>query len=422
MTEEKVVDYSELLNFVEQGTRQEAYLISWIETQNFRETARKFNVSESTVRQSIKRTKKRAAEKGVARETFGNAQVQLPEGFVSHFATLQVNADGDVERMWPRIKKEVEDQTAYIIKGIETFYETYKNNLIKVEADFGNEELNNDVIPWVQIGDGHIGMLAHARETGQNFDIKIGERELCKGIDLLLDQVGKHERGVINDLGDFTHYENLKAVTEAGGNPLDYDTRFPKMIDSYLRIMHFIIDKALTKFKHVDIIVNQGNHSRTNDYWMARHLRLYYDAVAPGRVTVLNNDSVFIPYRMGNTFVMIHHSDKCKPKDLMHVMTTDFRKHYGETENHYIDIGHIHHNMVLKEHPGIVLESFNNLANNDKWHHEAGYRSRQSITCVFRSKEYGDVGRIVLPIRKIRDRLFRDNNIPLPLSMPVHTV
>jgi DNA repair exonuclease SbcCD nuclease subunit len=136
---------------------------------------------------------------------------------------------------------------------------------------------------------------------------------------------------------------------------------------------------------------------------LAELLRVAYGT--NGRVNVLNNDSVFIAYRMGNTLVLIHHSDQCRPQNLAGVMTTDFRQDYGETEFHYIDIGHIHHKMVAKEHPGIVVESFNILAAPDKYAHDHGYRSRQCITVVYRSRTYGEVGRRVLGIKEVRDKL-----------------
>ena len=75
--------------------------------------------------------------------------------------------------------------------------------------------------------------------------------------------------------------------------------------------MRFIVDLALTKAANVDVIVNQGNHSRTNDMWMAVLLRAVYGHT--GRVNVLNNSSPFIAYRMGKTLVMTHHSDTAKP-------------------------------------------------------------------------------------------------------------
>lgn len=264
-------------------------------------------------------------------------------------------------------------------------------------------DYQDDIIPWIQIGDAHLGMLAHTDEIGENFDLKIAEQEICKAISILIDELPNCERMVINDLGDFTHYENFTGTTEASGHPLDYDTRFPKMIHVYSRVFRFIIQKALTKAKFVDVIINQGNHSRTNDIWMAEVIDIAYGHT--GRVNILNNSSIFIAYRMGKTLVMTHHSDKCKPNRLCNVMTHDFRKDYGETEFHYIDIGHVHHGMVMKEHPGIVVESFNHLAAMDRWAHDSGYRNRKSITVILRSKTYGEIGRRLLHIKEIRDRL-----------------
>lgn len=315
----------------------------------------------------------------------------------------------------------------FIVKGVSTYHSDTKQwvksavseqrflDLIReVAAGFVEDigpldvpaaplDWQSDVIPWIQIGDAHLGMLAHANEVGEHFDLKIAEQEICAAIGMLIDELPSCERLVINDLGDATHYENFEGETQASRNRLDCDTRFPKMIKVYSRVMRFIVEKALTKARHVDVIVNQGNHSRTNDIWMAELLRVAYGHT--GRVHILNNDSVFIAYRMGNTLVMTHHSDKCKPSQLCHVMTNDFRKDYGETEFHYVDVGHVHHGMVMKEHPGIFVESFNHLAALDKWAHDSGYRNRKSITIILRSKTHGEVGRRVLPIQEIRARL-----------------
>ncbi len=280
-------------------------------------------------------------------------------------------------------------------------------DVVQLPAPEGPGDYSTDVIPWIQIGDAHIGMLAHAAEVGENFDLKIAEGELCAAIAMLVDECPPCERIVVNDLGDGTHYDNMAAVTAASGHPLDADGRHPKMLRVYSRVMRFIVERALTKARHVDVIINQGNHSRINDFWMREVLTVAY--AHTGRVHVLDNDSVFIPYRMGNTLVMVHHSDKCPPARLVGVMTTDFRTDFGETEFHYIDTGHVHHHFVSKEHPSVVIESWNHLAANDKWAHDAGYRARKSISVVLRSKTYGDIGRRLLSIKEIRDRMDRAN-------------
>jgi hypothetical protein len=123
------------------------------------------------------------------------------------------------------------------------------------------------------------------------------------------------------------------------------------------------------------------------------------------RLTVLDNASVFIPYRMGNTFVMTSHGDKAKWDKLANVMVTDYAKDFGETTYRYIDTGHIHHNQLRNEFAGIVIESFNQLAGADKYAHDYGYRARKAITCVIRSKTYGEVGRLLLSREEVQDIL-----------------
>lgn len=319
---------------------------------------------------------------------------------IAKLSTLY-DQEGRVLNQWVSEKPE-EIALREVIKGAVA---EFVQGAPEIPIPEGPSKFDSDVIPWFQIGDAHIGMLAHEAETGANFDLKIAERELCAAFATLFDECPPRERCVINDLGDGTHAENVAAVTEASGHRLDVDGRFPKMIGVYVRTMRYILDRALEKFQFVDVIINQGNHSRTNDLWMAELLRQVY--AGSERVNVLDNASVFIPYRMGNTFVLIHHSDKTKPEVLPQVMANDFRQDWGETEYRYINVGHLHHKLAIKETAGCTVEMWNTLASKDRWTNDGGYRAHQSITRVDRSKTYGEVGRRVLPIKEIRDIIAR---------------
>jgi hypothetical protein len=243
-------------------------------------------------------------------------------------------------------------------------------------------------------------MLASEAETGANFDISIGEREICAAAAALIAGAPPCKRMVINDLGDATHYETFRAETEASGHALDYDTRYWKMIRAYIRITRFIVERALAKAETVDYICNQGNHSRSNDIWIAATVDALYGET--GRVNVLKNESPFIAYRMGKTLVVIHHGDKAKPERFRDVVVSDFARDWGETDFHYLDGGHVHHSQ-RKELAGCLFESWNNLAPRDKYAHDSGWRSKQCMTLVLRSRTYGEVGRHVMPIERVRD-------------------
>lgn len=391
-------------------TRQTEYIDAINRTGGVKAASRLLSVDHAAISRGIKSVKSKAAAQGFAPDEGLNSPI--PEPFVAkgHSTLERIEhveridpVTGELRKpilQWTKTRADDQAWAEAIKEGVAAFLE----DTPAIEVGQAPLDFDTDLIPWIQIGDAHLGLLCHAAEVNENFDLKIAESEILGATATLIDELPPCERIVINDLGDFTHYENFSGTTEASGHALDFDTRFPKMITVYSRVMRSIVDRALSKARYVDVIVNQGNHSRTNDIWMAELLRVAFSDT--DRVNVLNNGNEFIAYEMGNTLVMTHHSDKCRPKDLIGVMITDFREAFGRTEFHYIDIGHIHHNMVVKEHPSVHLESWNHLAATDKWAHDAGYRSRKSISMVLRSRKYGEIGRRVLPIQEVRDKLF----------------
>lgn len=383
-----------------QTENEKACIEAYIKAEgNSEKAAKKLGKDGGNVRAVVRRLRAKAAKTNP--ELHRNT---APEGYMlGGVSTLTKNAAG--ENMWVKTKADTVFQQQMMREFAEAFCSQVEP--LKAVPAPKRKGLDTDIIPWFQIGDAHIGMLAHFAEVGHNFDLKIAERELVKAMMILIDETPNCERCVIQDLGDATHYENFSATTEASGHALDADGRFPKMIHVYARIMRAIIDKALSKFKFVDVIVNQGNHSRTNDIWMGVYLKGIYEKNK--RLHVLNNSSVFIPYRMGNTFVLCHHTDKCKPSQLAGVMANDFAQDWGETTYHYIDGGHVHHRQTSKELNGAIYESWNQLAPMDKYAHDHGYRSRSCLTVVMRSKTYGEKKRNTLPVEEVKDLL---DNLP----------
>lgn len=299
------------------------------------------------------------------------------------------------EPIWLKTRKAERDYWEGVKKAISGFEPIDPARIPAMPA-----EPQADIVPWLQIGDAHIGMLANERETGANFDIAIAKAEICAAAAALIDEAPECERMVINDLGDGTHYETFKGETEASGHAVDYDTRYWKMVDAYMEVSEFIAEKALAKARTVDLIYNQGNHSRSNDTWMAAHMRSLHRNNP--RINVLRNESGLITYRMGKTLVAIHHGDKMKPEKFRDAVSSDYATDWGETDFRYLDGGHVHHSQ-RKELAGCVFESWNNLAPRDKYANDGGWRSKQCMSLVLRSRRYGEVGRKVMPIERVRD-------------------
>lgn len=396
-----------ILDHGDPNAKQRAAVEAVIAHGSFRAAARAIGLRYSTVAALVKAVETKAVVQGYA-PAFGMTHA-VPQPMIANGVSTYFPKTKTTPAAWVKAKLDLQAYNEMVKAAISEFVE---GTIGPIEVAPAPLDFQYDIIPWLQIGDAHIGMLAHAAQCTENFDLKIAERELCGAVAILFNEMPNCERIVINDLGDGTHYDNMAAVTAASGHALDADGRFPKMIKVYSRTMRFIVEMALTKAKFVDVLVNQGNHSRVNDFWMREVLDAAYGHT--GRINILDNENVFTGYRMGNTLVMVHHSDKVsKAQQLIGVMTSDFREDFGQTQFHYIDIGHVHHHFVSKEHPSVVIESWNHLAANDGWAHENGYRSRKAITVVLRSRQFGDVGRRVLGIEEIRARLSHSQGTPI---------
>ena len=362
---------------------------------NRAQAARNLGKADSTVKQCILNLKSRQARHDPEAHT-----VTAPEGYVLAGVSTYTKSESGAP-MWVKTKASTIKQQ----EMMQQFVSALCSDITPIDPIPApdSEGLNTDVIPWFQMGDAHIGMIAHRSEVGHDFNLEIAERELIKAFAIMIERAPACERCVFQDLGDGTHFENFAAVTEASRHALDAAGTFPQVVRAYARIIRTVIDMLLAKFRFDDGIFNQGNHSRKNDIWIVIFLEALHEK--NDRFHVLNNDSVFIPYRMGNTFVLCHHTDKCKPAQMAAVMANTYAQDWGETKYHYMDGGHVHHRQSAKELNGAIYESWNQLAPSDKYAHDKGYGSRSCLNVVLRSKTYGDQGRITLSAEEVKDLL-----------------
>lgn len=392
------MDYADLIEFAI-TERQIEVLNTLVAQGSTRKAAVALGVCKNSVDSVLKACKTRATQAGVgAHFQSGSPAHPIPLGLrLKGTSTLRKLEDGTIQ--WVKTREDFEALEAERAAAAKAFFAEYP----PVSAPACQPSDETDIIPWFQIGDAHLGMVAWAREVGHSFDLDIGAREVLQAFKMLVDRAPAAQRCVINDLGDFTHYENFRAETEASGHRLDADGRFPKMVEIVASVLRQMIDYALTKYQYVDVIINQGNHSRTNDIHFRVAINWAYSA--SGRVTALDNSGVFIPYRMGNTLVITHHSDKATGAKLADAVLTGYRDLLRECEYVYVDTGHTHHRHVAKEYGLIQIETWNNLSPNDAHHHNAGWRSKQCMSCVVRSRKHGEVERYRVPIEMVWERL-----------------
>ena len=193
-----------------------------------RAMAKELGLGKTTINDHLQNIKKKANARFYHPEI--GLTVPMPQGMTATKATIQVK-DGKVFQYWA--KTELDKQIDLIQTAIAAFVEPIPE--LPVQS-YTVENYDTDVIPWFQIGDAHIGMIAHAVEVGQEFNLKIAEQELCLAIDRLVERTPACERCVINDLGDFSHYENISGTTAHSGHALDTDGKLAMMVKVYARV------------------------------------------------------------------------------------------------------------------------------------------------------------------------------------------
>lgn len=320
----------------------------------------------------------------------------VPDGYKLKGASTLYDRNGAPVLQWVKSSEDRERQVEIMREACIALTQ----DLPKLEPRKPTGDYRDDLLVAYPIGDPHIGMLAWAPETGDDWDLSIAEQVHCGAMQALVGAAPASRQALIVNLGDAFHYDSLAPVTPRSGHHLDSDGRYAKMVAVGVKIIRQCIEAALDKHESVHIINAPGNHDETGALWLSIALSHIYENEP--RVTVDTNPSVFAYYRWGKNLIGIHHGHTCKPAALAGVMAADRAVDWGETLHRYWWMGHVHHESK-REYPGVSVESFNTLASKDAYAANGGWRSRESMQAICLHREHGEVGR-----SRVSARMFRD--------------
>ena len=245
------------------------------------------------------------------------------------------------------------------------------------------------------VGDHHLGMLAWKHETGDSYDLEIGERLLTDAMSHLVAVSPASEEAVIAFLGDFLHYDSMEAVTPAHRNLLDADGRYPKVFSAGLRLMRRAIETAAVRHGRVRVIVEIGNHDTSSAICLMLCLDNIYEN--DPRITIDISPRHFHYYEFGKVALGFHHGHgrAAKSEQLPGIMAADKCEMWGRTRYRYWHTGHVHHTTV-KDHAGCTTESHRILPPADAYAANEGYRAPRDMKAIVYHRDYGEVGRSVV--------------------------
>lgn len=252
--------------------------------------------------------------------------------------------------------------------------------------------LRYDLMVAYPVGDHHLGMLAWKHETGDSYDLEIGERLLADAMSHLVSSAPPAAEALVVFLGDFLHYDSFDAVTPTNRNLLDADGRYPKVFSAGLRLMRRTIEAAAAKHELVHVIIEIGNHDPSSAIVLMLSLANIYENNP--RITIDTSPKHFHYYEFGKVAIGTHHGHgrAAKAEQLPLIMAADKPEMWGRTQYRYWMTGHVHHQSV-KDFAGCTVESFRILPPADAYAANEGYRAPRDMKAITYHREFGEVGR-----------------------------
>lgn len=240
--------------------------------------------------------------------------------------------------------------------------------------------------------DCHVGMLAWDKESGEDWDLHIAEDCLVNTFLQMIEAAPASAVGIVNQLGDFLHFDSMQPMTPTNHHILDADSRYQKMVEVAVRILRRIITAAVAKHKKVIVQMKEGNHDPAGSVWLRVMFAQLYENNP--RVTIDMSPNPYTIYQHGKTLLGFYHGHLVKKPQLPLLFAAQFAQEWGATAHRYIHTGHLHH-VEEKEHPGVKVIQHPTLAAKDAYAARGGWLSRRQATSMTYDLEKGEVARAI---------------------------
>lgn len=299
------------------------------------------------------------------------------------------NAEGDVVMEWEKTSRDREAEK----QAQEAALAGLMADLPRLPPLPAPHTLNRDLATVYTLTDCHVGMLAWHREGGADWDLTIAEDTLVGCFEAMIASAPPSSIGIVNQLGDFLHWDGLEAVTPTSGHILDADGRFEKMVEVAIRILRRVIDAALTKHDRVHVLMCEGNHDLASSVWLRKMFAALYEREP--RVTVDDSALPYYVFQHGKTMLAFHHGHLKKNDQLPILFAAQFCKIWGDTVKRYCHTGHRHH-AEEKEHAGMTVTQHPTLAARDAYAARGGWFAERGASAITYHAEHGEVGRVTV--------------------------
>lgn len=365
---------------------QKTYLEALIEHGSNRKAAAALGRNRSSLDESIKILRAKAARLGYAS---GHFEYGVAPGYLMGKVTVQRSGDGNVERTWER---QSPDQ-ARMMDVLRAAVRAMADEVAPVAPIKMPSASLANLLGVYTLTDAHIGMLAWHREGGADWDLRIAENTIVGCFAETIRQMPASQHAVLNQLGDLLHYDGLSAVTPTSGHILDADGRFTKMVEVAVRVIRRIVSMLLGKHDRIHLVMAEGNHDMASSVWLRTLFKALYE-MEP-RITVDDSALPYYVFEFGNVMQIFHHSHIKKNDQLPLLVAAQFPEIWGRTKYRYIHTGNLHHRFE-KEYSGVSVIQHQTLAARDAYAARGGWIANRAMDAITYHSVFGEVGRVMV--------------------------
>jgi hypothetical protein len=314
-------------------------------------------------------------------------EFHVPDGHAIKGVSAYLDAQGNVIGQWIKTREALDPLAT--VEAIKAAFDGYEQGAAAAPAP---EAPSADLLTLLPLSDWHVGLHTWAGEVESNWDLKIAEATIARGIDDVVERSPSSGQSIVLGGGDLLHADNNRNETARSGHVLQVDGRYQKVLMTACRLVVRTVDASLRRHEHVTVRILPGNHDEHSSVAVAYFLLAWYRNEP--RVTVDVDASLFFWFRFGKVLIGATHGHTVKIRDMPQIMAHRRAEDWGATRFRYVHGFHLHHTAkTVTEGGGVVTEVHQTPSPQDAWSFGKGFLSGRSLQTITYHRSFGEVSR-----------------------------
>jgi hypothetical protein len=271
-------------------------------------------------------------------------------------------------------------------------------NGLEWDASKGNPITGNLFVP--NIFDLHLGKLAWAEETGEDYDVKIAAKRFRVALEDLIQKASGYQiQYILFPIGnDFFNSDRSKPFpSTTNGTPQADDGRWQRFFRLGIQLITEAVIR-LGKIAPVKVVTVFSNHDHERVFYLGETI----NAVFSGKEGYLvdNSPKVRKYFQWGECLIGLAHGHNEKAQDLPLIMAQEAKQQWSETTYREWLLGHYHSKQKYMtqnsyDYKGVRVTYLTSPSSADVWHYEKGYVGAvKGAEAYIYNKEEGLIGSV----------------------------